>query len=282
VIDTHLHLLDPARFNYRWAGGFPALQGTFNLEDYRRSAPDSLDGAVFMEVDVDWDQAADEARHFCRLAEEPGSGILGVVAAARPERDRFGAQLENILHSKLKGLRRVLHTQPDELSQTQLFRRNIRSLGRCGFPFDLCVQQRQLGLAIELVRDCPGTIFVLDHAGIPDIAAQSPGDEGFRAWRRDVCALAAEPHVNGKISGLTAYARPDQRNAAGLQPYIDTMIEAFGPGRLVWGGDWPVCNLGSGLPAWCGLSRQLLAGLSADEQAGILVGNACRIYSLDT
>ena len=284
MIDTHQHLLYPDRFGYPWTGELPALQGAFRLDDYRAAAAGcGVDGAIFMEVDVDEGQSGDEARFFCELAADPASGILGVVAAARPEQEGFGAQLENVLHPKLKGLRRVLHTQPDELSQTPLFRGNIRRLGRFGFTFDLCVLQRQLGVALDLVRACPGTTFILDHGGVPDIAANdAPGGPGFRAWQAAIKELAREPHVHGKISGLTAYARPDQRNAAGLQPYVDTMLEAFGPGRLVWGGDWPVCNLGSGLRAWCDLTIALLAGLESSDREAILSRNARRIYSLDS
>jgi predicted TIM-barrel fold metal-dependent hydrolase len=282
MIDTHQHLLYPDRFGYAWTQDLPALQGAFRLEDYRAaSAGCDVDGAVFMEVDVGEGQSCDEARFFCELATDPASGILGVVAAARPEHERFGAQMENILHPKLKGIRRVLHTQPDELSRAPLFRNNLRRLGRFGFTFDLCVLQRQLGVALELVRDCPGTTFILDHCGVPDIAGNdAPDGAGFRAWREAIKELAREPHVHGKISGLTVYARPDQRNASGLQPYVDTMIEAFGPGRLVWGGDWPVVNLGSGLAEWCHLSRELLAGLPAPDQHKIFVGNARSIYDL--
>ena len=282
MIDTHQHLLYPDRFGYPWTGELPALQGAFRLDDYRTAAAGcGVEGAIFMEVDVDEAQSADEARFFCELAADPASGILGVVAAARPEQERFGAQLENVLHPKLKGLRRVLHTQPDELSQTALFRGNIRRLGRFGFTFDLCVLQRQLGVALDLVRACPGTTFILDHCGVPDIAGNdAPDGTGFRAWQAAIRELAREPHVHGKISGLTAYARPDQRNAAGLQPYVGTMLEAFGPGRLVWGGDWPVVNLGSGLADWCRISRNLLGGLTVDEQAAIFGHNARTIYRL--
>ena len=284
MIDTHQHLLYPDRFGYPWTGELPALQGAFRLDDYRAAAAGcGVDGAIFMEVDVDEGQSGDEARFFCELAADPASGILGVVAAARPEQEGFGAQLENILHPKLKGLRRVLHTQPDELSQTALFRGNIRRLGRFGFTFDLCVLQRQLVVALDLVRVCPGTTFILDHGGVPDIAANdAPGGPGFRAWQAAIKELAREPHVHGKISGLTAYARPDQRNAAGLQPYVYTMLEAFGPWRLVWGGDWPVCNLGSGLRAWCDLTIELLAGLESSDREAIFSRNARRIYSLDS
>jgi len=282
MIDTHQHLLYPDRFGYAWTRDLPALQGAFRLEDYRAaSAGCHVEGAVFMEVDVDENHSGDEAYFFCELAGDPASGILGVIAAGRPGTVGFAARIESVLHPKLKGIRRVLHTQPDELSQSEAFRADVASLGRRGLTFDLCVLQRQLGVALALVRACPGTIFILDHCGVPDIAGnEAPHGPGFAAWQAAVSGLAREENVHGKISGLTAYARPDQRNVDGLRPYIDTMLEAFGPGRLVWGGDWPVCNLGSGLKTWCDLTRELLAGLSVAEQAAIFTGNARRIYRL--
>jgi predicted TIM-barrel fold metal-dependent hydrolase len=284
MIDTHQHLLYPDRFRYAWTQDLPALQGAFRLEDYRAAAAGcNVEGAVFMEVDVGEGQSGDEARFFCELAGDPDSGILGVIAAGRPGTDGFAARIESVLHPKLKGLRRVLHTQPDELSQSTAFRADVASLARWGLTFDLCVLQRQLGLALDLVRACPDTTFILDHCGIPDIGGNdAPDGAGFRAWRAAIKELAREPHVHGKISGLTADARPAQRNAEGLRPYVDTMIETFGPDRLVWGGDWPVCNLGSGLKAWCDLTRELLEGLEASDRDDILARNARRIYSLDS
>ncbi|MBU3666496.1 MAG: amidohydrolase, partial [Chthoniobacterales bacterium] len=220
-------------------------------------------------------------RFFCELAGDAGNAILGVVASGRPEHDGFGDYLDKIASPKLAGIRRVLHTQPDELSRSALFRENVARLGARGLTFDLCVLQRQLGLAAELARACPSTTFILDHCGVPDIAGNdAPRGEGFRQWVSAIRDFAALSNVNGKISGLTAYAAAHQRNAAHLRPYIDTMLEAFGPSRLVWGGDWPVVNLGSGLPAWCDITRELLAGLPEADRSAILLENAARIYKL--
>lgn len=215
MIDTHQHLLNPARFQYSWAASIPALQGTFGVAEYHAATPNcGITGTVFMEVDVV--ESADEARYFCGLADDPASGVLGVVAAGRPEEDGFAAHLNALDHPKLAGIRRVLHTQPDKLSKSTLFRRNIRLLGERGLTFDVCVLQRQLVIACDLVRDCPGTTFILDHCGVPDIASNdAPSGNGFLAWRGGIRTLAAEPNVFCKISGLTAYAREDQRNNEG-------------------------------------------------------------------
>lgn len=280
MIDTHIHLLEPDRFTYEWTKGFPALTGRFDLSDYQKASADTgIQAGVFMEVDCE--ESADEARYFCSLAEQPGCLIQAVVAAARPESPDFERNLEAMAHPRLTGIRRVLHTQPDELSQSALFRENVSHVGAHGLSFDLCVLQRQLPLALALVRACPQTTFILDHCGVPEISANdAPAGVGFLAWEKSIRALAAEPNVNGKISGITAYAPEPLRTAQGLRPYIDTMLEAFGPSRLVWGGDWPVVNLGNGLLAWSNITRELLSELTPDERTLILSTNAKKIYRI--
>ena len=280
MIDTHVHLLEPDRFTYNWTKDFPALSDRFDLSDYQKASHESgIQAAVFMEVDCE--ESDDEARYFCALAEHPGSFIQAVVAAARPESPDFERSLEEIAHPRLTGIRRVLHTQPDELSQTSRFRENVNRLGGLGLTFDLCVLQRQLPIALELVRACPQTTFVLDHCGVPDIAPNdAPAGEGFLAWKKAIRALAAEPNVNGKISGISAYAPAPLRNAPSLKPYTDTMFDAFGATRLVWGGDWPVVNLGDGLLAWSTITRELLSGLTEAERFQILTTNAKKIYRI--
>ena len=184
MIDTHIHLLEPDRFTYEWTKGFPALTGRFDLSDYQKASADTgIQAGVFMEVDCE--ESADEARYFCSLAEQPGCLIQAVVAAARPESPDFERNLEAMAHPRLTGIRRVLHTQPDELSQSSLFRENVSHLGALGLSFDLCVLQRQLPLALDLVRACPQTTFILDHCGVPEISANdAPAGEGFLAWEK--------------------------------------------------------------------------------------------------
>lgn len=280
MIDTHVHLLEPERFTYTWTKELPALCGRFDLSDYLNVSSDcGIRAGVFMEVDCE--ESAEEARYFCSIADQPGSFIQSVVAAARPELPGFERGLDAIAHSRLVGIRRVLHTKPDELSRSTLFRQNVGLLGARGLSFDLCVLQRQLPAALDLVRACPLTTFILDHCGVPEIAQNdAPSGAGFLAWQKDIRTLAAEPNVIGKISGITAYAPPALRNAQGLKPYTDTMLDAFGPSRLAWGGDWPVVNLGDGLQAWAGITQELLSGLAGNERDGILTNTAKKIYRI--
>ncbi len=283
-IDTHQHLLYPDRFRYGWVDGVPTLQGDFPLERYRAESEGcGIGGTIFMEVDVDEEDAGDEARFFCKLAEDADNRILGVVAAARPEHEGFEAYLDLISHPRLKGIRRVLHTQPDDLSRSSRFRDSVGRLGERGLTFDLCVLQRQLAIALELVASCPETTFILDHCGGPDIAAHgTPEGAGFSEWAEGILALSAHDNVNCKISGITTCARVDQRTPDVLRPYVGTALDAFGPNRCVWGGDWPVCNLAAGLSVWCQLAEQCCVSMSKAAHSALFTENAVRIYHLNT
>lgn len=281
-IDTHQHLLYPSVFKYSWTKDFPDLQGDLHLEDYQAAATGcDIEATLFMEVDVDTGHNVKEANFFHQLAAEPANKMLGIIAKALPEETDFEAQLDYIANPSLKGIRRVLHTQPDTLSQSPLFRKNLQTLGQRGLSFDLCVTQEQLHIALELVRTCPELSFILDHCGVPVIAGHTSTDcTSWQQWRSGIHALGAQPNISCKFSGITAYAKPEQRSVEGLRPYLTEILEAFGTERIVWGGDWPVCNLADGLQRWCQLTDSLLAELSADEQQNILSNNARKLYKL--
>jgi predicted TIM-barrel fold metal-dependent hydrolase len=132
--------------------------------------------------------------------------------------------------------------------------------------------QRQLPLAAALVDACPGTTFVLDHCGVPDIAG---GD--FDGWAAQVTELARRLNLHVKVSGITAYG-PAGWTAQTLRPYVRHVIESFGPARVVWGSDSPVCTLQSSLPEWVAVTHLLLADLGAGERDAILQGNARRLW----
>ena len=281
-IDTHLHLFYPERFTYSWTADFPDLQQPFHLENYRAaSANCGVEGALFMEVDVDTADTRREAAFFSEMAGDPSNGILGIVASGRPEESGFEAHLNSIRCPALKGLRRVLHTQPDALSQSPRFRSNLATLASEELTFDLCVTQKQLTIALDLVHACPEVSFILDHCGVPSIAEHTSADsESWQEWQRGIRALAQQPNVACKFSGITAYASSEQRNADGLRPYLSELLAAFGSERIVWGSDWPVCNLADGLQRWAEITDQLLAELSPDEQQATCIENAQRIYNI--
>jgi predicted TIM-barrel fold metal-dependent hydrolase len=275
LIDTHQHLWDLNRFSYSWCAGIPALNRSFLPADYRAAAEGTrIAKAVFMECDVDEPHIIAEAQHAQALADQ-WPFIAGIVASGRPEKDGFRPHLEQLaLLPKIRGLRRVLHTQPDELSSRALFRDNLRLLPEFNLTLDLCVLARQLPLAVALVDACPTVRFILDHCGVPDVKARA-----FDPWREQIRTLADRPNVTCKISGLVAYAAPHW-SVADLQPWFDHVIACFGWDRVVWGGDWPVCTLGAPLSRWAAATRELAASASDDQRANFFHRNAERLYRL--
>jgi predicted TIM-barrel fold metal-dependent hydrolase len=275
LIDTHLHLIYRDRLGYAWTAGIPPLAtGDFTLADYTALTAGRVTGALFMEVGVDDPDYQAEARMVAGMVGQ--HGLLGQIASCRPETDAgFDAWLDECAGLHVKGFRRILHVMPDDLSQSPTFRRNVAKIGARGLAFDICVLARQLPLALDLARACPDQPLVLDHCGVPDIAGG-----GFDAWAQGITALAAQPHVSVKLSGITAYCAPGTANQTTLQPWFDHVLTAFGPSRMLWGGDWPVVNLGTGMPDWITLTHALLSGLQPAEQAQVCSGTARRVYRL--
>lgn len=275
-IDTHLHLIYREKLGYSWTAGIPPLAtGDFTLGDYAAlTAGRGVAGALFMEAGVDDADYQTEARLVAGLVGQ--QGLLGQIASCRPEDDAgFDDWLDECAALHVHGFRRILHVMPDELSQTKTFRRNLTKIGARGWTFDVCMLARQLPIALDLAQACPDQTLVLDHCGVPDIAGN-----GFEPWAASIAALAALPHVNVKLSGISAYCAPGTANLMTLKPWVDHVLSAFGTDRVVWGGDWPVVNLGSGLPDWIALSRTLLQDLSVAEQDQIAQVNAKRLYRL--
>lgn len=272
LIDTHLHLIDLDRFSYPWLARVPALNQTITLGQYRcQAGPLGVDTALHMEVDVaEADIAAETA-----WAGGLGGPIVGTVAACRPEQADFAAQLDRLSALEgVRGVRRILHTEPDELGRSALFADNLRMLSSRQLSFDLCLLARQLPIGIRLADACPEVQFILDHCGVPDIAGQ-----GLDPWRAHIIELARRPNVACKISGIVAYAGPDW-TVEDLRPYVEHCIESFGWQRVVWGSDFPVCTLTASLQLWIEATRTLIAGADPDDQKAFLSTNAMRLYKL--
>lgn len=278
LIDTHQHLVYPDVAGYGWTNGIPALANkAFTLEGYRGLTKDAdIIGTLFMETGVDDADYRAEARFVAGLMQQNDSGILCLIASCRPEEDAgFGAWLDECNDLGVIGYRRVLHVMDDDLSTTDTFRRNVAMIGAQGKTFDLCVLPKQLAIATDLVAACQNTKFILNHCGVPDIAGG-----GLDPWRANVTALAAHENVTCKLSGLLAYCAAGEATLGSIRPYVDHVLDVFGPARMVWGSDWPVVNLANGLPDWIAVTNEILCGLSSDEADLIGSGTARRVYGL--
>ena len=272
ILDTHLHLVYQDRFSYPWLSGAPPLDRQWTAESYFAEAEAlGIEAALHMEVDVAEEHMLAETEFVTHLH----PGVVGAIAAARPEHKDFPDYLQRLAEVRgLRGIRRILHTSPDELSQSDRFVENVQRLANYRLPFDLCVRADQLQVGIKLVAQCPDVQFVLDHCGVPKVAEQE-----LEPWRTHIRELAQHPNVAAKISGVVAYAGPDW-TVATLRPFVEHVIESFGWDRVVWGSDHPVCTLTANLTRWVEATRELIAGASADEQARLLHRNAERIYNV--
>ena len=275
ILDTHEHLWDLEARPYSWTNDLPPLKKSFLPADYAKAtAGTGISKSLHMEADVDEAFMEDENVWIESLANDPDNPISGAIISGRPENDGFDAYLEKwATRDFVKALRRVLHVMPDETSQSDLYADNVNKLVAYTLVYDICALERQLPLALNLVRKCPAMTFVLDHCGVPAIAEGNP--EG---WRESIRALAEHPNVNCKVSGVVAYADPEKPIADQVKPYIDDVIEAFGWDRLVFGSDWPVCTSTSNPTEWVNILLDHISGVEEENQRKLLHDNAARIY----
>lgn len=277
IIDSHQHLWDLEQLPYSWTANKPKLNRSFRLDDYRAAIQGfEVIKTIHVEADVDEPFMLAETRHILSLAECDDNPLAGVVAAARPEYDDFRSYIEQIAgHPKLKGIRRILHTEPDELSMTTTFVENVRSLRGYGLSFDICVLARQLPQAVKLVRQCPQVSFILDHCGNPDIKQRA-----YAGWRADITELAQFPNVVCKVSGIVVNTDVEQWTVADLRPAVEHVIEAFGWERVLFGSDWPVCTLAASFKQWVEALLFLTKEAGEANQRRLFRENAERVYRL--
>ena len=278
LLDTHQHLVYREKASYGWTKDIPPLaEGNFTLDDYKTLTEGlGIGGTLFMETGVDDPDYQQETRFVKSLADNSDNGMIGLISSIRPESDEgFENWLEETIEMGVVGYRRILHVMPDDTSQSDIFRKNVRKIGVSGKTFDICFLPGQLPVACELAKACENTKLILNHCGVPDIAGN-----GLDPWRQDIKALAQIPNVICKLSGLMAYCAPGTSSLETIEPYVDHVLNCFGPNRMVWGSDWPVVNLAKGLPEWIAVTRKILGKLSADEASSIAYGTAQIVYKV--
>lgn len=202
-------------------------------------------------------------------------GVVGWAPLADPDLpDLLGPLAAN---RRLKGLRHILQGEPDEhYMLREDFGAGIRALGEFGLVYDILILERQLPQTIEFVDRHPRQVFVVDHLAKPRVR------EGLLSpWRENISKLARRPNVYCKVSGLATEADWSSWTAAQLRPYLDTVLDAFGPGRLMFGSDWPVCLLAASYHRWNEVVREYASALSASEQERLLGGTATEVYRLE-
>jgi L-fuconolactonase len=276
IVDAHHHLWDRGRFRYAWLADVPAIDRDVLLPEFESI----IDGtgvvqSVHVQADVDEGYALQETNWLLSMAD--GAGPLEAVVGWAPvERE---AELADFLEKqgdnpRLKGFRRLIQTEDAGFAARDEVVAGVRHLGEAGFSFDLCLFHPQLPAAIELARQVE-TPLVLDHVGKPDIKAGL-----LDPWREQIRELASMEHVFCKLSGMVTEADHRAWTIDDLRPYADTVIEAFGFSRLMFGSDWPVSTLAVDYPGWLRTVEELTAGISAGERDALMRGTATRFYRL--
>lgn len=277
IVDTHQHLWDLDKLPYSWTANQPKLNRSFRMADYL-AATEGIEivKSVHVEADIDEEFIADETRYILELSERGDNPLSGVVANARPEYDNFREAIQQFTgHPNLKGIRRLLQSEPDELSTTTTFRENIRSLEEWGLSFDICVRDHQLPVAIQLVKDCPSVSFILDHCGNPDIK-----NRNYDLWRERIIEIADLPNVVIKVSGIVVNTDVENWTVEDLRPAVEHVIASFGWDRVMFGSDWPVCTLAASYRQWFDALNFLVKDASEENRRKLFKENAERVYRL--
>jgi L-fuconolactonase len=201
-------------------------------------------------------------------------GVVGWVDLRSPQ---LASQLGEFAgKEKLVGVRHIVQDEPDDdFIRREDFRRGIAELEEFDLAYDVLIYPRQLGAAIRLVEEFPNQRFVLDHIAKPAIA-----NGKMEPWQTGLRPLAQAPNLYCKLSGMVTEARWNGWHVADFHPYLDAVFEAFGPGRLMIGSDWPVCTLSASYESAMGIVCDYIQQFPAADQEGILGGNCARFYRL--
>jgi L-fuconolactonase len=273
-LDAHQHFWNYSPAEYGWINEKMAvLKRDFLPQDLKPLLDQQeFDGSIAVQAR----QSLEETLWLLDLAEQNDCvrGVVGWVDLCSPVLLEQLSALET--RKKLVGARHVVQDEPDDQFMMRSdFRRGIANLAAFGLVYDLLLCPRQLPAAVKLVREFPEQKFVLDHIAKPEIANRS-----LEPWGRDLRELAKNPNVFCKLSGMVTEARWCDWMPDDFKPYLDTVLDAFGPSRLMIGSDWPVCTLSSSYSDTVGIVLNYVSQLSHDERAGILGGNCSRIYCI--
>jgi L-fuconolactonase len=277
VIDAHHHVWDLAVMDQPWLDGaaMAPIRRTFTVDDLR---PDARAAGVGATVLVQTVTVPEETPQLLALAggDPLVAGVVGWTDLTSPAiADELARLMAGPGGEHLVGIRHQVQSEPDPdwLRRPDVIR-GLRAVAAAGLCYDLVVRPHQISAASHAAAAVPGLTLVLDHAGKPRMDG---GD--LRAWQLAVREFAARPNTTCKLSGLVTEAPPGAPPGA-FAVAAGTVLDAFGPGRVMFGSDWPVCLLVSDYAGVLGLARSLTGGLSRAEQSAIFSGTAARVYRL--
>jgi L-fuconolactonase len=277
LIDAHHHIWDLRVRDQDWITGddMAAIRRSFSVDDLRESARAA--GVVATVLVQTVTVPAETPEMLAVAAADPlVAAVVGWADLTSPKvADQLARLRSGPAGSYLAGIRHQVQSEsdPDWLRKPDVLR-GLRAVAAAGLCYDLVVRPYQIPAAAHAAAAVPDLTFVLDHAGKPPIAS---GD--LKSWARSVGELAAQPNTVCKLSGLVTEAAPGAELRQ-FAPVSDVILSAFGPDRVMFGSDWPVCLLASDYAGVVALARTLVAGLSDAERAAVFAATAARVYRL--
>jgi L-fucono-1,5-lactonase len=273
IVDAHHHLWDPGRREYPWMAGeaLTPIRRPYTVDSLRSTVGPAVSSTILVQTV----SSMQETEEFLTTADASDGLIAGVVgwvdltAPSDLERLRTvpGGQL-------LVGIRHQVEDEPDPdwLLRKEVIE-GLRAIGTAGLVYDLLVRTPQRPAAYAAAKQCPEVSFVLDHAGKPGIAAGE-----WEPWASWIIDLAGLPNVTCKLSGLITEAAWDTWSAGDIRPYAEHVLDRFGPDRVMFGSDWPVCELAGSYADVLTLTDALLTDASPSEREAVLSGTARLVY----
>jgi L-fuconolactonase len=278
IVDAHHHLWDTDRLHYTLFDSVAALRRPYTISDFD---PVARMHHVVSSVCVEAASAGDDGwQETLWLLEQAKSSqvVRKIVAWAPVEKPDLYKYLERLAAAGGKliaGVRRSFEFESPDFPESEAVIAGVKTVSHYDYSFDLVLFHQALPSAIRLVRSCPEARFVLDHLGKPRLR------EGIEhPWREQIAELARLPNVVCKISGLSTEADHATWTKEQLKPYIDYAIECFGWDRVLFGSDWPVCNLARGFDAWLNAALWATSGASESERRKLFSENTKRAYRL--
>jgi L-fuconolactonase len=295
IIDTHLHYWDLSQFVLPEVESYEPLKRNFSLSDVAKETEKlNIEKIVYMEVNLIQEQKYSEAENITKICKQNGNPISAAFIGGNPLSYSFRDYAPLFKDNKyIKGVRHVLH--PLEIKTGYClepeFVDNIRFLGELGLRFAICMRPSELSDALKLAELCPETTLILDHCGngVPAIVNGSLkeseyGIDIFRhnpdQWMKDIEDLSKKENVVCKISGMLFKTNPDSATSEFLAHTINHCLDAFGPDRVIFGSNWPVCTLTASYKTWLSLLHEVVKNRSDEFQNNLFYKNAERIYSL--
>jgi predicted TIM-barrel fold metal-dependent hydrolase len=285
IVDTHLHLVDFARFGRDWA--HPPVSGNFSMREYEKAIEGlNITKAVYVEVAVPKDRRHEESLYAIELCETKSNPVQGAIIKADIYSNDFEDYMSEFIEAPyIKGIRGSFTSQSEILDDQVV--KNIRVLGKMKMNLEFSIPTGWLRYIPELVSLCPETVFIVEHCGNVDPRAffasealAGKADHDRDQWVADMTNIASEPNVACKISGVVTRSSGYPLTAVNLGPAINQCLDIFGPDRVMFASDWPWSLKNMELRNWVDILMRVVENRSHSDRKKLFYDNALKFYKI--